>query len=191
MPPPSPAPPPAPAKNVFLLLPDAQGRVGAVTVTNAGGVRTLDTAGQATRVRDAQSAPTVPQVLGQAEIEGLFGAALITEPVPPMHFNLYFEADSTALTAASRDDIPRILDAIRERSSADTSVTGHTDTLGDPKRNFELGLRRAMAIGSLLAAAGVDPGLLDIGSHGETNLLVPTPDGAAEPRNRRVEVTVR
>jgi outer membrane protein OmpA-like peptidoglycan-associated protein len=108
-----------------------------------------------------------------------------------VHFNLYFEADSTDLTAASRADLARILDAIRERASVDTSVTGHTDTAGEPKRNYELGLRRAMAVGALLAAAGVDPGLLDIGSHGEANLLVPTADGVAEPRNRRVEVTVR
>jgi outer membrane protein OmpA-like peptidoglycan-associated protein len=172
-------------------LPDAAGRVGAATVTNAGGTRTLNAAGQATRVRDAQSVPSEPQLLERAEITQLFGAALAAEPSAPVHFNLYFEADSTDLTAASRADVPRILDAIRERSSVDTSVTGHTDTLGEPKRNYELGLRRAMAVGALLAAAGVDPGLLDIGSHGETNPLVPTADATAEPRNRRVEVTVR
>jgi outer membrane protein OmpA-like peptidoglycan-associated protein len=32
---------------------------------------------------------------------------------------------------------------------------------------------------------------VDVASHGETNLLVPTPDDTAEAKNRRVEVTVR
>jgi len=32
---------------------------------------------------------------------------------------------------------------------------------------------------------------ITIESHGEKNPLVPTPDDTEEPRNRRVEVTVR
>ena len=32
---------------------------------------------------------------------------------------------------------------------------------------------------------------LAIESHGERNLLVPTPDDTAEPGNRRVEITLR
>ena len=48
-----------------------------------------------------------------------------------------------------------------------------------------------MAVGALLAAEGIDPGALEITSHGEANPLVPTGDNVSEPRNRRVEVTVR
>jgi outer membrane protein OmpA-like peptidoglycan-associated protein len=32
---------------------------------------------------------------------------------------------------------------------------------------------------------------VEAASHGEANLLVPTPDGIEEAKNRRVEVTVR
>jgi outer membrane protein OmpA-like peptidoglycan-associated protein len=46
-------------------------------------------------------------------------------------------------------------------------------------------------VGALLAAERIDPGSLEITSHGEANLLVPTADNVSEPRNRRVEVTVR
>ena len=38
---------------------------------------------------------------------------------------------------------------------------------------------------------GVDPSTLDISSHGKDNPLVPTGDQVSEPRNRRVEITVR
>ena len=44
---------------------------------------------------------------------------------------------------------------------------------------------------ALLVQAGLDMAAIDVRSHGEAELLVPTADGVFEPRNRRVEVTVR
>jgi outer membrane protein OmpA-like peptidoglycan-associated protein len=52
-------------------------------------------------------------------------------------------------------------------------------------------LKRARAVASILLGEGVDPSVLDITSHGENNPLVPTGDQVPEPRNRRVEITVR
>ncbi len=95
------------------------------------------------------------------------------------------------MTPASRSDFPAIVAAVREYASVDTSVVGHSDTAGDARTNLELSLRRALAVGALLAAEGIDPGALEITSHGEANPLVPTGDNVSEPRNRRVEVTVR
>lgn len=73
----------------------------------------------------------------------------------------------------------------------EVSVIGHTDTTGPAALNAALGLQRAMAIRDLLVEAGLAADLIDVVSHGEADLLVPTPDDTAEPRNRRVEVTVR
>jgi peptidoglycan-associated lipoprotein len=70
-------------------------------------------------------------------------------------------------------------------------VIGHTDTTGTSAGNFELGLRRANAIRSRLVEAGVDRTLIDVTSHGEADLLVKTADDVADPRNRRVEITIR
>lgn len=160
-------------------------------VANAAGSRTLDQAGTATRILDARTAPTEPAPMDAAEIDRTFGAALAAQPAVPLHFILYFEQGSTTLTEASGRDFPTVLAAVRERASVDISVVGHSDTVGDPQMNLELSLRRALAIGALLVKEGVDPGALDITSHGKSNLLVPTGDNVAEPKNRRVEVTVR
>jgi outer membrane protein OmpA-like peptidoglycan-associated protein len=181
----------APPPSVVVLLPDPDGKVGRVTVANEGGSRTLDQAGTATRVAGGQAPPTQPAPLTAAEVDALFGAALRAQPAPPLHFILYFENDSTKLTAASRDAFPAVVAAIRERGSADTSVVGHSDTAGDARKNRELSLARAKSVAALLAAEGVDPATLEITSHGEANPLVPTGDNVSEPRNRRVEVTVR
>ena len=186
------APPPAAEpKNAVVLLPDAEGKVGRLIVANQAGQRTLDRAGTATRILDAGTAPTDPETMSAAEIEATFGAALAAQPVPPRHYILYFDQGSTELTPASRSDFSAVVAAVRESASVDTSVVGHSDTAGNARANMELTLRRALAVGALLVAAGIDPGALDITSHGETNLLVPTGDNVAEPRNRRVEVTVR
>jgi outer membrane protein OmpA-like peptidoglycan-associated protein len=188
-----PASPPAPPEplHIVVLLPEPDGKTGRVTVSNAAGARTLDRAGHATRTLDAATAPTEPEVLGADEIRALFGDALDAQPAPALHFTLYFEQASTELTADSRREVSAVLAAIRQRASVDTSVIGHTDTAGDARANEELALGRATAIGALLVAGGVDPDALDITSHGETNPLVPTGDNVVEPRNRRVEVTVR
>ena len=42
-----------------------------------------------------------------------------------------------------------------------------------------------------LIGRGLDPALIEVDSHGEANPLIPTSDGVADPRNRRVEVFVR
>jgi outer membrane protein OmpA-like peptidoglycan-associated protein len=185
------APPPAEPENAVVLLPDADGTVGRVIVSNQAGSRTLDRSGAATRILDARTAPTEPATMSAAEIEAAFGAALSAQPPPPRRFILYFEQGSTALTPASQADVPAIVAAVRDQAAVDTSVVGHSDTAGDARTNLDLSLRRALAVGALLVAGGADPGALDITSHGETNPLVPTGDNVAEPRNRRVEVTVR
>ncbi|MHB8836808.1 MAG: OmpA family protein [Candidatus Methylomirabilia bacterium] len=184
-------PPPAEPKSAVVLLPDADGKVGRVIVSNQAGSRTLERAGDATRILDAGTSPTEPAAMSAAEIEAAFGAALSAQPAPPRHFILYFEQGSAELTPASRAELAAIVTTIGEYASVDTSVVGHSDTTGEAQMNAEISLRRAQAVGALLVAAGIDQGTLDITSHGEANPLVPTRDNVAEPRNRRVEVTVR
>ncbi len=63
--------------------------------------------------------------------------------------------------------------------------------MGAPRTNVALGLKRAVTVRDLLVAAGLDPSTVEVTSHGEGDLLIQTPDETPEPRNRRVEITVR
>lgn len=68
-------------------------------------------------------------------------------------------------------------------------IEGHTDTVGDARLNQILSERRAETVrAALVTRHGVDPARLVAVGLGETRLLVPTPDGTAEARNRRVQV---
>ncbi len=178
-------------KAQFLLLPNADGTVGKIVVQNSGGSRVVDQANHETHVDDPALAPTEPKRMSPSEIQETFGDVLRIPVRPPEHFILYFEEGKAELTAESKDLVPKILQTIRERRSNDISVVGHADTKGSAEVNFRISKQRAEAVAKMLEAAGVDPADLDITSHGERNLLIPTADDVSEPRNRRVEVTVR
>jgi outer membrane protein OmpA-like peptidoglycan-associated protein len=44
---------------------------------------------------------------------------------------------------------------------------------------------------TLLIGAGVEASLIDVSSLGESDLRIKTADNVLEPRNRRVEISVR
>ena len=129
--------------------------------------------------------------LSEADVNRLFGDALAALPQTPVQFVLYFQFQTDELTEESRAVVPRVLEALRNRPFPDVAVIGHTDTTGTADSNAELGLRRAGMIRNLLVAAGVSADVIEVSSHGEADLLVKTADGVLEPRNRRVEITVR
>ena len=52
-------------------------------------------------------------------------------------------------------------------------------------------MRCANAVRTLLIDAGLSASAIDARSHGELELLVPTSNDVFEPKNRRVEITVR
>ncbi len=186
-----PPPPPAPKQNIFALLPEPDGKTGRIVVTNGGGAQELSQPRQAVRVERADVAPSAPFTLDQDGVRRLFGAALDVMPTPEVQFVLNFDEASDNLNAASLAALPAILRAIQDRRSTLVTVIGHTDTTGNPQSNYQLGMGRSQRVAGYLRDRGVDATSLFVDSHGEADLLVKTPRGEAEPRNRRVEVMVR
>lgn len=185
-----PKPPPPVPRDEIVLLPDDQGKTGVLVVSSAGVERRLDRPGQTVTV-EAGSPPGLPTVIPGQEVPAFAGPALAALPKPPARFILYFEHDSADITVETQALLQKVLGTIRDRAPVDVSVVGHTDTVGTKEYNCALSLKRAEAVASILLGKGVDPSVLDITSHGEHNPLVPTGDQVSEPRNRRVEITVR
>src|SRR4030066_760471 len=179
----APKAPPPPVQDVFILLPDDQGKTGAIIVSGAGGKRLLSEPGQAVTVAP-RSPPGKPFIMPMEEVRTLVGPALTALPRPPVRFILYFPHDAVELTNESRAKVREVIRAIKERTPVDVSVVGHTDRVGTRRYNYLLSLERAQAVASFLIAERVDPSLLAIDSHGEDNPLVPPGAGVSEPRNR-------
>jgi outer membrane protein OmpA-like peptidoglycan-associated protein len=180
-----------PGQDLVVLLPDpVDGAVGRAVVSTPAGSTELAAARESTIV--SQNKPPAPIIImSEADARQLFGDALSALPPAAEHFTLYFRFESDELTDESRALLPQILQAVKDRPFPDVAVVGHTDTTGTPAVNIELGLRRANAIRSRLVAAQVAASLVEATSHGEADLLIKTPDEVLEPRNRRVEITVR
>jgi len=186
------APPPGPAAHALVvLLQDSETRTtGRALVTNPSGSVDLAAERDST-IAGAHLAPTPVRKMSEAEVQRVFASALSALPPAPRHFTLYFRFESQELTEESRALVPEILRTVKERADPEVAVVGHTDTMGTPRTNVALGLKRAATVRDLLVEAGLDPSTVDLTSHGEGNLLIHTPDETPEPRNRRVEIAVR
>jgi outer membrane protein OmpA-like peptidoglycan-associated protein len=178
-------------QNFFVLLPDPDGQVGQISVSNQGGTQVLTSARQAVRVKSKDDSPEPPFLMEEERIKALFGEALSAQPDPPLKFLLYFKLGASDLTEESEKVIPEIYKAIEARHSKDITVTGHTDRVGTRESNFRIAFDRAKVIKDLLIVQGARSELIEIASHGEDNPLIKTDDEVPESLNRRVEVTVR
>ena len=165
--------------------------MGAITVTGQDREVLVDKPLAAVTVDSRTKQPGETYTLSEQELRETFGAALEAAPMPPARFILYFISGGVRLTAESQALIPAIVEEVRSRQSTDVGVVGHADRTGSREMNMRLSTRRAEAVAALLEAEGVARDILEITSHGEENPLVPTADDVPEPRNRRVEVTVR
>jgi outer membrane protein OmpA-like peptidoglycan-associated protein len=182
--------PTRPGEALIVLLPDSDtGSTGRASVRNRSGSAELAVERDAA-LATANRRPRVG-TLSESDVTRFFGDALSALPPGPRHFTLYFLFESDELTDESRALLPEIQKTVKERSIPDVVVVGHTDTMGTPQANYELGLKRATTVRDLLVAAGFDGSTIDVTSHGEADLMIQTPDETPEPRNRRVEITVR
>lgn len=169
-----------------VLLPSPDGSVGQITVTGDKGSRVLSQASSGA----ALDGSTQPFAVDPSQLKRDFGAAMAARPQLPEHFLLYF-GQGSELTAESKLVLATVLERAKSRNSLDVSVIGRTDTQGKAEANEALARERANAIAAELRQLGLQDVVLSVESHGERNLLVPTADEVAEPRNRRVEITLR
>lgn len=178
-------------KASVILLPEENRPTGEVTVQNRKGAERLTRPYESVRVEGARLQPSRPVRLDPAAVRAEYRTLLENLPPPPVHFLLYFEFGSVELLPESERLLPEIARVIGARRPAAVSVVGHADTVGTLEYNYNLGLRRATAVADKLSTLGAVPVRVDAASHGEQDPQVKTPDETPEPRNRRVEVTVR
>lgn len=177
--------------HMVILTPDPDGHVGKAVVSTDRGMQLLELSHGMTTVSGGSSAPTPVTVVSQEFISATFAEVLAIEPAPAEKFILYFHSNTTDLVPESKTTLSNILSTIKRRGAISICISGHTDATGSVQLNDDLAHNRAQAISELLIQQGVDRKNLTVSSHGKGNQLVPTADGVAEPRNRRVEVIVR
>ena len=171
-----------------ILLPEANGGPTSLAVHQGTHDVVLDRPYAAT---DLTVADPWPYQATPAEVQATFGDALAAQPERAAHFTLYFNEASDDLTPESRAELERMLADVAKRPVRDIVIVGHTDAVGSDQYNDALAKKRAERVKAMLVERGIAGGDIDAIGRGKRDLLVPTPDGVAEPRNRRVEIVVR
>lgn len=185
-----PAPPRAyAAPEVVVVVPAADGHVGTVVVERDGETVVLDQAYASSRI----SGTSGPQLIlmRQEEVRAAFAPVVAALPEPPKSFLLYFITGTDILTEESKSEMTRMLEELRRRTAPDIFVIGHTDTVGALEDNDRLSLLRAERVKADLDAQAIGGGRVRAAGRGEREPVVRTADGVDEPRNRRVEISVR
>ncbi|HLW13383.1 MAG TPA: OmpA family protein [Casimicrobiaceae bacterium] len=176
------------ANERIILLPEHDGGPTSVVVRQGDREMVLDRpyAAAELSLADPWRYSATPE-----EVQSTFGAALAAQPTRAAHFTLYFVEGSDDLTEDSKQLLESMFADLAKRAVADVLVVGHTDAVGSDQYNDALATKRAQAVRSALIARGIPAEDVVAFGRGKRELLVPTPDGFAEPRNRRVEIVVR
>jgi hypothetical protein len=181
---------PAVATELVAVIPGPTGHVGSVVVRSGDSQAVvLDRAYSARRVMSDGSAE--PLLLTADAVHESFAATIDALPGRPATFLLYFLEGKDELTNASRAEIDKVFTELKRRPAPDIVVTGHTDTVGNLAFNDKLSLARAERVREMLVGLGMARNRIQTAGRGKRELLVPTEDNTPEPRNRRVEISVR
>jgi len=176
--------------NTFVvLLPEEGGAPSAVTVGEGSDRTVLDKPYSAAVVDTRGKVET--KTITAEEAKRTFAEALAAQPPQAVSFTLYFETNSTEVTPASRAALDALFAEVAKRQAVEVQVTGHTDRVGSDTDNDRLSLQRAEAVHAMLVQRGIKADFIRAVGRGEREPMIATPDEQAEPRNRRVEVTVR
>lgn len=173
-----------------VLLPDPDGKVGAVVVRSAAGEKVLDTAYAGAEV--VKGGAITPRQESAEGVQARYGSVLGATPPRPVSFVVNFATGSAAeLTPESAPVIAAIKAELSKRPAPEITVIGHTDRVGKLEGNDELSKRRAEAVRDILSGDGIKAASMEVAGRGEREPVVATADEVAEARNRRVEISIR
>ena len=177
---------------MVVLVPDSDGKVGALVVTGVerGESTTLNKPYAAARVETA-GGKSEPRSATDSEVKTAFAGAIAAQPIRPVSFLLYFMEGTDEYTQESKEAFEKVFAEIARRKAAEVAVIGHTDTAGPLEFNDALSLKRAERVRRDFVDRGIPASAVSVAGRGERELLVPTADEVSEPRNRRVEISIR
>lgn len=82
------------------------------------------------------------------------------------------------------------LAAYLKNSGSSVTITGHTDFVGESKKNYSIGLQRAYGIRDILIKKGVDKSQIKCKSAGESKPVATNDTALGRYKNRRVEIKI-
>ena len=174
----------------IILLPDPEGKVGAVIVHSATGEQTINKAYAGV---DVTKSGAIEKTLdSQSTVQARYGELLAARPPRPMTFTIFFLFDSaTELAPESAATVKKLKAVLATWPAPQLVVVGHTDLAGSQDFNDKLSMQRAQTVATFLIKQGIPAQQIEIAARGKREPLVPTADGVPHRMNRRAVITVQ
>ena len=137
-----------PQHDRIILIPDADGKVGEIVVSNQTGSQTVKQAYLSVDVI-GESSIKAPKQLEKNDVNSSFAEVIAAMPQASSRYILYFNSATTELTEESKQLIDQIITDVKSRTHYDVFIDGHTDTTGSAEKNYLLALERAQEVNKL------------------------------------------
>ncbi|MGQ9847922.1 MAG: OmpA family protein, partial [Bacteroidales bacterium] len=104
--------------------------------------------------------------------------------------NIFFEFAKAVLLPESFPELDRTAEFLKNNSTIEIEIGGHTDDIGSDDYNQKLSERRARAVADYLISKGVDAKRITVVGYGESRPIAFNTDEEGRAMNRRVEFKV-
>ena len=129
---------------------------------------------------------TRAEELKPLELDGVKGKKLLGGEIISLD-NLQFESGSANLLPASKAELNRLAEIMRQHPSLKLDIFGHTDNTGGAGANQQLSLLRAQAVATHLRGLGIPAKRLSAKGFGEKYPIASNSLPSGRLKNRRVE----
>jgi OOP family OmpA-OmpF porin len=174
----------------IILLPDPEGKVGAVIVHSATAQQTINKAYSGVDV--TQGGAIEKTMDSQSSVETRYSQLLAARPPRPRTFTIFFLFDSaTDLAPESLATVKELKAVLATWPAPQLVVVGHTDLAGSQDFDDNLSKRRAQTVAAFLIKQGISAQQIETAARGKREPLVHTADGVPNRMNRRVVITIQ
>lgn len=109
--------------------------------------------------------------------------------------NIYYDLNSASIRTDAHAVLDTLVKIMKDNPYLQVEMGSHTDSRASDEYNEKLSMERAKAVIAYLSARGVDPYRITYAYYGETQLVVPCPDGVEcgeeqHQLNRRTEFKI-
>lgn len=104
--------------------------------------------------------------------------------------NIYFDFDKTSLKNESFVELDKVVDFLKQNSSVEIEISGHTDDKGSDDYNLNLSQGRSETVVNYIISQGIDQFRLSAQGYGESKPIDANDSDDGRANNRRVEFTV-
>lgn len=104
--------------------------------------------------------------------------------------NIYFDFDKTTLKKESFVELNKVVEFLKQNSSVEIEIAGHTDNKGSDDYNATLSQGRSQSVVDYLISQGIQDYRLSAHGYGESKPIDTNDSDDGRANNRRVEFTV-